>query len=80
MLEIRAAGYWWTCKSTKAHIPIGSDEEVMVSNGGTHGLYAVMHALIEPGDEVLIPKPYWVTFPEVVVFARGTPVSQTILR
>ena len=36
--------------SNKKRIPIGSDEEVMVSNGGTHGLYAVMHALLEPGD------------------------------
>jgi aspartate aminotransferase len=43
----------------KNGIPIGSDEEVMVSNGGTHGLYAVMHALLEPGDEVIIPDPEW---------------------
>ena len=43
----------------KNGIPIGSDEEVMVSNGGTHGLCAVMHALIEPGDEVIIPDPEW---------------------
>ena len=41
----------------KNGIPIGSDDEVLVTNGGTHGLYAVFHALLEPGDEVIIPEP-----------------------
>src|SRR5262245_35309962 len=40
---------------TKNHVPIGSDDEVVVTNGGTHGIYAVMHALLEPGDEVIVP-------------------------
>ena len=41
----------------KNHIPVGSDDEIMVTNGGTHGLYAVFHALLEPGDEVIVPEP-----------------------
>jgi len=41
----------------KNGIPVGSDDEVLVTNGGTHGLYAVMHALLEPGDEMIVPGP-----------------------
>lgn len=49
--------------------------EVMVTAGGKQAIFNAVVTLINPGDEVLIPKPYWVTFPEVVVFAGGTPVS-----
>jgi aspartate aminotransferase len=59
----------------KNHIPIGSDDEVMVSNGGTHGLYAVMHALIEPGDEVIIPDPEWPPTMAIVKTAGGKGVQ-----
>jgi aspartate aminotransferase len=48
--------------------------EVMVTAGGKQAIFNAVVTLINPGDEVLIPKPYWVTFPEVVVFAGGTPV------
>ena len=48
--------------------------EVMVTAGGKQAIFNAVVTLINPGDEVLIPKPYWVTFPEVVVFASGTPV------
>ena len=48
--------------------------EVMATSGGKQAIFNAVVTSIEPGDEVLIPKPYWVTFPEVVVFARGTPV------
>src|SRR6476660_8788041 len=48
--------------------------EVMATSGGKHAIFNAVVTLINPGDEVLIPKPYWVTFPEVVVFAGGTPV------
>src|SRR5688500_9013059 len=48
--------------------------EVMATSGGKQAIFNAVVSLIGPGDEVLIPKPYWVTFPEVVVFARGTPV------
>jgi aspartate aminotransferase len=48
--------------------------EVMASAGGKQAIFNAVVTLIDPGDEVLIPKPYWVTFPEVVVFAGGKPV------
>jgi len=48
--------------------------EVMATSGGKQALFNAIVSLINPGDEVLIPKPYWVTFPEIVVLADGTPV------
>lgn len=47
---------------------------VTVSNGGKHALFNLFLALIDPGDEVLIPSPYWVSYPEMVRFAGGTDV------
>ena len=48
--------------------------EVMGTAGGKQALFNAVVCLINPGDEVLIPKPYWVTFPEIVTFARGKSV------
>ena len=48
-------------------------KEVMASSGGKQAIFNAVVSLINPGDEVLMAKPYWVTFPEVVVFAGGTP-------
>ena len=48
--------------------------EVMATSGGKQALFNAIVSLINPGDEVLIAKPYWVTFPEIVVFAGGIPV------
>ncbi len=48
--------------------------QVMATSGGKQAIFNAVVSLINPGDEVLIAKPYWVTFPEVVVFANGTPV------
>jgi len=48
--------------------------EVMATSGGKQAIFNAVVTLINPGDECLIPKPYWVTFPEVVVFAGGKPV------
>jgi aspartate aminotransferase len=48
--------------------------EVMATSGGKQAIFNAVVSLINPGDEVLIAKPYWVTFPEVVVFAGGVPV------
>ena len=47
--------------------------EVMATSGGKQAIFNAVVTLINPGDEVLMAKPYWVTFPEVVVFARGVP-------
>ncbi len=51
-----------------------SPEQVVVSNGAKHSLYNVFLAIIEPGDEVIIPAPYWVSYPEMVSLAGGIPV------
>ena len=48
--------------------------EVMASSGGKQAIFNAVVSSINPGDEVLMAKPYWVTFPEVVVFAGGIPV------
>ncbi len=48
--------------------------ETIVTCGGKHALFAAFQALVEPGDEVIIPTPYWVSFPEQVRIAGGTPV------
>ncbi|MDT7690289.1 MAG: aspartate aminotransferase [Acidobacteriota bacterium] len=48
--------------------------EVMATAGGKQAIFNAVVTLCGPGDEVLIPKPYWVTFPEIVTFAGATPV------
>ncbi len=45
--------------------------EVMATSGGKQAIFNAVVSLINPDDEVLIPKPFWVTFPEIVTFARG---------
>jgi aspartate aminotransferase len=49
-------------------------ENVLVTNGGKHSLFNLMLALIETGDEVIIPAPYWLSYPEMVKLAGGSPV------
>ncbi len=48
--------------------------EILVSNGAKHSLYNLMMAVVGKGDEVIIPSPYWVSYPEMVEIAGGTPV------
>ncbi|HXI50125.1 MAG TPA: pyridoxal phosphate-dependent aminotransferase [Candidatus Saccharimonadales bacterium] len=48
--------------------------QVIVSSGGKHSCYNVILATCEPGDEVLIPSPYWLSYPEMVKLAGATPV------
>ncbi len=54
-----------------------SRNEVIVSCGAKHSIYNLMQAMIGPGDEVVIPAPYWVSYPEQVKLAGGTPVIVT---
>src|SRR5688572_23684446 len=49
-------------------------ENVLVSTGAKHSLYNLFMALLDPGDEVLIPAPYWVSYPDMVMLAGGRPV------
>ena len=55
-------------------VEVGADQ-VVVANGGKHALYNVFMALLDPGDEVLVPAPYWVSYPEQVKLADGVPVA-----
>lgn len=48
--------------------------QIIVSNGAKHSIFNACYALIEEGDEVIIPAPYWLTYPEVVKVCGGTPV------
>lgn len=48
--------------------------EIIVSNGAKHTLYNLTQALLEEGDEVIIPAPYWVSYPEQITLAGATPV------
>jgi aspartate aminotransferase len=52
-----------------------SPDQVVVANGGKHALYNVFMALVDVDDEVLIPAPYWVSYPEQVKLAGGVPVA-----
>ena len=49
-------------------------ENVIVTNGGKHSLFNMIMALVESGDEVIIPAPYWLSYPEMVKLADGKPV------
>jgi aspartate aminotransferase len=59
----------------KNRIPVGSPDEVMVTTGGIHGVYLICQALLEPGDEVIVPDPEWPPCMGSVVAARGVPVN-----
>ena len=50
-------------------------DQVLVANGGKHALFNVFVSLLDPGDEVLLPAPYWVTYPEQIRFAGATVVE-----
>lgn len=50
-------------------------ENIIVSNGAKHSLLNAILALVNPGDEVLIPAPFWVSYPSMIQYAGGIPVS-----
>ena len=49
--------------------------QVVVTNGGKHAVYQTCQVLLDPGDEVLLPAPYWVTYPSAIELAGGTTVA-----
>lgn len=49
--------------------------QVIVTNGGKQSVYQAFQAVVNPGDEVLLPAPYWTTYPEAIRLADGTPVE-----
>jgi aspartate aminotransferase len=48
--------------------------QVLITNGGKHAVYEAFATLLDPGDEVLLPTPYWTTYPESIALAGGVPV------
>jgi aspartate aminotransferase len=55
-------------------IPVDDAEQVLVTNGGIHGVYIACHAILEPGDEVVIPDPLWPPAAGNILAARAVPV------
>ena len=71
MIELRNA----VCEKVKRENKINiSPKEVLVSNGEKQSLYLACQALFQTGDEVIIFKPYWVSFPEFVTLSDATPI------
>jgi aspartate aminotransferase len=52
-----------------------SPSQVLITNGGKHAVATTLMTLLDPGDEVLIPSPYWTTYPEAVYLARGVAIA-----
>lgn len=68
-LRTAVAGYY-----TKFYGAAATGDNTIVGNGGKQVLYNLLQALVNPGDEVLIPGPYWVSYPAMVQLAEGVPV------
>jgi aspartate/methionine/tyrosine aminotransferase len=58
---------------TRNGIPVEGDDDILVTNGGTHGVYAACQALLEPDDEVIVPDPEWPPTLAMVLAAHGQP-------
>ena len=56
-------------------IPIDNDDDVVPTNGGTHGIWAIFHALFEPGDEIIVPDPEWPATMAIAIAAKAIPVA-----
>ncbi len=65
----KAAAEWMNRRYTSQY----NSDETLVTAGGKFGIYAAIHMLVEPQDEVLIIAPYWVSYPEIVQLAQGVP-------
>jgi len=48
--------------------------QIIVTNGGKHAVYSAFQAILDPGDEVILPAPYWTSYPEEIQLADGVPV------
>jgi aspartate aminotransferase len=64
------------CRKLKRENGLEYDNsQITVGNGGKHVLYNALMASVNPGDEVIIPAPYWTSYPDMVLLAEGTPVT-----
>jgi aspartate aminotransferase len=70
--ELRAA---IAAKTERDSGYVVAPSQVIVTNGGKHAVYNAFRTLLDPGDEVIIPAPYWTTYPEAVKLAGGVPVE-----
>jgi aspartate aminotransferase len=70
--ELRAAVAAKTARDSG--FEVGADQ-VLITNGGKHAVYQAFATLLDPGDEVLLPAPYWTTYPEAIRLAGGEPVE-----
>ena len=71
LAELRAAIAEKTARDSGYTV---SPQQVVVTNGGKHAVYNTFQTLLDPGDEVLLPAPYWTTYPESIALADGVPV------
>ncbi len=69
---LREAIAYKTKRDSGLEIPAS---QILVTNGGKHAVATTFMTLVNPGDEVLIPAPYWTTYPEAVYLAGGKPVT-----
>ncbi len=60
--------------TTQNGLKVASPDQVVVTNGAMHGLYVIFRALLDPGDEVILPDPMWTEIAENIRLAGGTPV------
>jgi len=71
LLELREAVVTKTKRDSGYDV---AADQVVITNGGKHAIYAACQVLLDPGDEVLLPAPYWVTYPETIKLAGARPV------
>lgn len=69
--ELREALVEKTARDSDYHVDAN---QVLVTNGGKQAVYQAFATLLDPGDEVLLPAPYWTTYPEAITLAGGVPV------
>src|SRR5690606_2256272 len=70
--ELRAAIADKTARDSGYHV---EPTQVLVTNGGKQAVYQAFATLLDPGDEVLLPTPYWTTYPEAIKLAGGVAVE-----
>jgi aspartate aminotransferase len=70
--ELRAAIAAKTARDSR--LQVGA-HQVLVTNGGKQAVYEAFATIVDPGDEVLLPAPYWTTYPESIALAGGVPVA-----
>ena len=70
LIELRQAAADWMNRRYDSKFDVS---QTIVTCGGKFGIYAALQILLEAGDEVLIPAPYWVSYPEMTSLAHGTP-------